>query len=54
MNDQNPKKSNAMWGGRFAEAPSEVMQRFNASIGFDQRMAAEDIQGSLAHARMLS
>ena len=54
MNDQNPKKSNAMWGGRFAEAPSEVMQRFNASIGFDQRMAAEDIAGSRAHATMLA
>ncbi len=45
---------NAMWGGRFSEAPSDVMQRFNASIGFDQRLAAEDIAGSRAHAAMLA
>ena len=54
MTDDSSKKSNAMWGGRFSEAPSAVMERFNASIGFDQRMAAEDIAGSRAHARMLA
>ena len=41
------------WSGRFAEPMSERMRRFNASIGFDQRLAAVDIAGSLAHARML-
>ncbi len=42
------------WSGRFAEPMSERMRRFNASIRFDQRLAAVDIAGSLAHARMLA
>tara|TARA_B110000090_G_scaffold176277_1_gene198862 strand:+ start:1 stop:1368 length:1368 start_codon:yes stop_codon:yes gene_type:complete len=42
-----------MWGGRFAAGPDAIMEAINASIGFDQRMAAQDIQGSLAHAAML-
>jgi argininosuccinate lyase len=40
--------------GRFEEPMSERMQRFNASTGFDQRLAKVDITASLAHARMLS
>ena len=43
-----------MWGGRFAAGPSEVMEAINASIDFDRRMAAEDIEGSRAHAAMLA
>jgi len=46
--------SNAMWGGRFAAGPDAIMEAINASIGFDQRMAAQDIQGSRAHAAMLA
>jgi argininosuccinate lyase len=42
------------WSGRFAEAVSERVQRYTASVGFDQRLALFDIQGSLAHARMLA
>jgi argininosuccinate lyase len=42
-----------LWGGRFSEATDAFVQRFTASVTFDQRMAAEDIAGSLAHARML-
>ncbi len=42
-----------LWGGRFSEATDAFVQRFTASVVFDQRMAAEDIAGSLAHARML-
>ena len=42
-----------LWGGRFNEATDAFVQRFTASVGFDQRMAGEDIAGSLAHARML-
>lgn len=45
--------SNAMWGGRFAEGPSAIMTEINASIGFDQRLHAQDIAGSKAHAAML-
>jgi len=42
-----------MWGGRFATGPAAIMQRINASIDFDQRLATQDIRGSEAHCRML-
>ncbi|MBS0538633.1 MAG: argininosuccinate lyase [Proteobacteria bacterium] len=42
-----------MWGGRYKLGPSEIMERINASIGFDKRLYAQDIAGSLAHAEML-
>lgn len=42
------------WGGRFSEATDTFVERFTASVSFDRRMALEDIQGSLAHAQMLS
>ncbi len=42
------------WGGRFSEPTDSFVQRFTASVSFDQRMAQEDIAGSLAHARMLA
>ena len=45
--------ANAMWGGRFAAGPAEVMERINASIGFDRRLYAQDIAGSKAHCAML-
>ncbi|WP_273524460.1 argininosuccinate lyase [Rhodosalinus sediminis] len=51
MTDQT---SNAMWGGRFAAGPDAVMEAINASIGFDRRLAAQDIAGSRAHAAMLA
>jgi argininosuccinate lyase len=41
------------WSGRFAEPLDRLTQRFNASVDFDKRLAEFDIQGSLAHARML-
>ena len=46
--------SNAMWGGRFTTSPDSIMEEINASIGFDQRLAAQDIAGSKAHAAMLA
>ena len=46
--------SNAMWGGRFAAGPDAIMEAINASIGFDQRFAKQDIDGSRAHAAMLA
>ncbi|MFQ6546392.1 argininosuccinate lyase [Aestuariibius sp. 2305UL40-4] len=46
--------SNRMWGGRFAAGPDAIMEAINASIGFDQRLAREDIEGSRAHAAMLA
>ncbi len=42
-----------MWGGRFAAGPDAVMQAINASIGFDRRLAAQDVEASRAHAAML-
>ncbi|HEX8010274.1 MAG TPA: argininosuccinate lyase [Casimicrobiaceae bacterium] len=42
------------WSGRFREPLSERMQRFNASVDFDRRLAGADIAASLAHARMLA
>ena len=42
------------WSGRFSEPVSELVKRYTASVSFDQRMAAQDIRGSLAHARMLA
>ena len=46
--------ANQMWGGRFATGPDAIMQAINASIGFDQRLYAQDIAGSRAHAAMLA
>ncbi|MGR3639891.1 argininosuccinate lyase [Alterinioella nitratireducens] len=46
--------SNAMWGGRFAAGPDAIMEAINASIGFDKRLARQDIDGSLAHSAMLA
>ncbi len=43
-----------MWGGRFASGPDAIMEEINASIGFDQKMAQQDIAGSLAHLAMLA
>jgi argininosuccinate lyase len=43
----------AMWGGRFSDKPAELMQAINVSIGFDRRLAAQDLEGSRAHAAML-
>ena len=46
--------SNKMWGGRFGEGPDRIMEEINASIGFDQRLFAQDIRGSKAHCTMLA
>ncbi|MBV6657740.1 MAG: argininosuccinate lyase [Devosiaceae bacterium] len=43
-----------MWGGRFAAGPAAIMEDINASIGFDQKLYAQDIAGSKAHADMLA
>jgi argininosuccinate lyase len=46
--------SNKAWSGRFSEPVSDLVKRYTASVFFDQRMAAQDIRGSLAHAKMLA
>ncbi|WP_312796724.1 argininosuccinate lyase [Tianweitania sp.] len=52
MSDE--KTSNEMWGGRFASGPAAIMEAINASIGFDQKLYAQDIRGSIAHSEMLA
>jgi argininosuccinate lyase len=42
------------WGGRFSEPTDALVQRLNASVGFDARLHREDIDGSIAHAHMLA
>ena len=46
--------ANALWGGRFSGGMAAIMEQINASIDFDRRLYAEDIQGSIAHAEMLA
>ena len=46
--------TNQQWGGRFSEATDAFVARFTASVDFDQRMFRQDIQGSVAHAKMLT
>jgi argininosuccinate lyase len=47
-------QTNSAWGGRFSEATDAFVAEFTASINFDQRLYRHDIQGSIAHATMLS
>jgi argininosuccinate lyase len=53
MSDQFDQKHSG-WSARFAEPVSALMQRYTASVGFDRRLAMQDIEGSLAHASMLA
>ena len=50
---ESQNTSNSMWGGRFASGPDSIMEAINVSIGFDRRLYAQDIQGSIAHCDML-
>ena len=43
-----------LWGGRFTKETDRLVYNFNASIGFDKRMYAQDIKGSVAHVTMLA
>ena len=47
------KDPNKLWGGRFTEPTDAFVQRFTASVGFDRRLFQQDIDGSVAHAKML-
>jgi len=52
MTDDN--SSTKPWGGRFTESTDAFVEAFTASIDFDQRLYRYDIEGSIAHARMLA
>ncbi len=45
--------ASSLWGGRFEKEMDDIVKKYNASIGFDQRMYNEDIDGSIAHVTML-
>ncbi len=47
------KSTQKLWGGRFTAPTDELVEEFTASINFDKRLYAEDIAGSIAHAKML-
>ena len=47
-------ENDALWGGRFEDAPAEFTQEFGASLPVDKRMWESDIAGSKAHAKMLA
>ena len=47
------KNPNKLWGGRFTESTDAFVQRFTSSVGFDHRLFQQDIDGSVAHAKML-
>ncbi len=51
---ENEKKSASLWGGRFEKSTDEMINEFQASINFDKRLYREDIEGSIAHAKMLA
>ena len=51
---ENETGKSAIWGGRFAGGPSQLMQDINASISYDQKLYRQDIAGSKAHASMLT
>ncbi|MEH6548452.1 MAG: argininosuccinate lyase [Pseudomonadales bacterium] len=52
MSDEN--NGAKPWGGRFSEPTDQFVERYTASVMFDQRLYRQDIAGSLAHARMLA
>ena len=52
-NPPAPATAPKAWSGRFTEAVDDLVKRYTASVSFDQRLALVDIDGSLAHARML-
>ena len=54
MTDATMPEPKTPWSGRFERVPGEFQQRFGASLSVDRRLYAEDIAGSIAHARMLA
>jgi len=57
LSDQSPGNApgnQKLWGGRFSESTSALVEKFSESVSFDSRMYRQDIRGSQAHARMLA
>ncbi len=53
LNKKAKSQKNKSWSGRFSEPVAELVKKYTASVDFDKHLAEFDIQGSLAHARML-
>ncbi len=51
---QKPSDAEKPWTGRFSGTTDEFVEAFTASVAFDQRLASDDIAGSIAHATMLA
>jgi argininosuccinate lyase len=51
---KDPQSRDKPWGGRFTESTDTFVEAFTASVDFDRRLYAWDIEGSIAHARMLA
>ena len=43
-----------LWGGRFTKEENQLVHNFNESLSFDQKFYHQDIQGSMAHVKMLA
>mgnify|MGYP000738999050 CR=1 FL=1 len=43
-----------LWGGRFTKETNQLVHNFNASLSFDQKFYHQDIEGSIAHVKMLA
>ncbi|MBV1869466.1 MAG: argininosuccinate lyase, partial [Gammaproteobacteria bacterium] len=54
MTEKNNAGEQKLWGGRFTESTDAFVEEFTASVSFDQRLYQQDIQGSVAHCRMLA
>ncbi len=54
MSESESQSTTKLWGGRFSRPTDALVDELNASIGFDQRFAKQDIAGSIAHSRMLA
>ncbi len=53
-NKPKTQLANKMWGGHYKYGPDEVLQKINASVSFDKKLYKQDIQASIAHAKMLA
>ncbi len=52
--DQQGKIREKLWSGRFSKNTDELVEKFNASIDVDKRLYDSDIQGSIAHVKMMA
>ena len=54
QSDEKKKGNEKLWGGRFAQSTDALVEKFNASIDVDKRLYDSDIEGSIAHLKMMA